>query len=98
MYWEILLTQDTYDAALEARNCEKYATTLTAESGIPADITGEARVVYAFEIMREQLGQDCSRYPRSRVRWNHMDSEELRSEGLFYSALIRLYFDLPGLL
>lgn len=85
--WKILLCRDTFDSYFETRNMAKFVTTLTAEGRIPSQIQGEHRVVCAYEILREQLGQACSRYPSTRVKWNGMDSEALYREGLFYSAL-----------
>lgn len=55
------------DGFLYARNLEKYATTLTAEGEIDDGIRGEARIIVAFEIMRQQLGMNTSHYPRLRV-------------------------------
>ncbi|PNP56079.1 hypothetical protein THARTR1_03604 [Trichoderma harzianum] len=96
VHWKILYCRDSFDCYIESRNLEKYATTLAAESGIDSRIKGEARVICAFEIMRQHLGQPCSRYSRARVVWSQMDSRKLEREGFFYSALAKYFFKHPG--
>ncbi|KAL6693655.1 P-loop containing nucleoside triphosphate hydrolase protein [Trichoderma pleuroticola] len=96
VHWKILYCRDSFDCYIESRNLEKYATTLAAESGIDPRIKGEARVICAFEIMRQHLGQPCSRYSRARVVWSQMDSRKLEREGFFYSALAKYFFKHPG--
>ncbi|KAL5085555.1 hypothetical protein Trisim1_010169 [Trichoderma cf. simile WF8] len=95
VHWKLLYTRDSFDCYIESRNLEKYATTLAAESGIDPRIKGEARVICVFEIMRQHLGQSCSRYSRARVVWSQMDSPKLEHEGLFYSALAQYFFNHP---
>ncbi|KAH6605463.1 hypothetical protein Trco_007170 [Trichoderma cornu-damae] len=94
--WKIVYARHTFDAYIEDRNMEKYATTLAAEGNIHPDIQEEARIICAFEIMRRQLGQGCSRYSRARTMWDEMDSAKLEKEGLFYSALADFFFKNPG--
>ncbi|QYT06075.1 hypothetical protein H0G86_012942 [Trichoderma simmonsii] len=96
VHWKILYSRDSFDCYIESHNLEKYATTLAAESGIDPRIKGEARIICAFEIMRQHLGQSCSRYSRARVVWSQMDSPQLEREGFFYSALARYFFKHPG--
>ncbi|KAL7955900.1 P-loop containing nucleoside triphosphate hydrolase protein [Trichoderma compactum] len=96
VHWKILYSRDSFDGYIESHNLEKYATTLAAESGIDPRIKGEARVICAFEIMRQHLGQSCSRYSRARVVWSQMDSPKLEREGFFYSALAQYFFKYPG--
>ncbi|KAL6822556.1 P-loop containing nucleoside triphosphate hydrolase protein [Trichoderma camerunense] len=95
VHWKILYSRDSFDCYIESHNLEKYATTLAAESGIDPRIKGEARVICAFEIMRQHLGQSCSRYSRARVVWSQMDSPKLEHECLFYSALAQYFFNHP---
>lgn len=94
--WTILYARQTFDGYIEDRNLEKYATTVAAESSIDPRIKDEARIICAFEILRQQLGQGCSRYSRARTTWNAMDSWELEQEGHFYSALADFLFKHPG--
>ncbi|KAK4082218.1 uncharacterized protein Triagg1_2030 [Trichoderma aggressivum f. europaeum] len=96
VHWKILYSRDSFDCFIEAYNLEKYATSLAAESGIDPRIKGEARAICAFDIMRQHLGQSCSRYSRGRVVWSQMDSRELELEGFFYSALAQYFFKYPG--
>ncbi|KAH6610611.1 hypothetical protein Trco_000631 [Trichoderma cornu-damae] len=94
--WKILYARNSFDAAVEWRNLEKYATVLASEGNIDERIKGEARSICAFEIARRQLGQSCSRYPRATVPWDLMDSEKTYVKGLFYSALAGFLFANPG--
>lgn len=84
--WKILLCRNSFDSYVETRSLAKFVTTLVAEGQIPAQIQGENRMICAWEILRHQLGQECSRYPRARAKWNEMDSVDIYREGLFYSA------------
>lgn len=80
------------DCAIQSRNWEKFALSLTAEGDIDSRIQGQSRIVCAYEIIRQQLGQASSRYPRSRVPHAKMDDALLHREGLFYSALAQSSF------
>lgn len=64
-----------------------------AERQIDGRTQDEATVIYAYEFTRAMLRQDCSRYPRlHQVSWEYMDTEAIRREGLFYSALAGFIF------
>ncbi|KAF0642567.1 hypothetical protein FPSE5266_10515 [Fusarium pseudograminearum] len=95
VHWWVLHQRDSYDAFVDARNLEKYATTLAAEGNIDDSITDEYRVICAYEILRCYLGQESNRYPRLRVAWFEMDSEKVRLEGFFYTAIARFLFRNP---
>lgn len=93
--WEILMARHSFDAYIETSIMSKYCNILAVTGRIDAAIAGEAQRISAFEIMRQQLGQECSRYPRMRVLWDKMDEDELRYEGYFYSALAKFFFKNP---
>ncbi|CAG1987119.1 unnamed protein product [Fusarium graminearum] len=95
VHWWVLHQRDSYDAFVDARNLEKYATTLAAEGNINDSITDEYRVTCAYEILRCYLGQESNRYPRLRVAWFKMDTEKVRLEGFFYTAIARFLFRNP---
>ncbi|PTD05729.1 hypothetical protein FCULG_00002200, partial [Fusarium culmorum] len=97
VHWWVLHQRDSYDAFVDARNLEKYATTLAAEGNINGSITDEYRVICAYEILRCYLGQESNRYPRLRVAWFKMDTEKVRLEGFFYTAIARFLFRNPDL-
>jgi hypothetical protein len=94
--WEILITRHTFDAFIEGGIMKEYSTVLAATARIDAAVTGEARNICAYEIMRQQLGQEYSRYPRMKAPWNKMDEDDMRHEGYFYSALAEFFFKNPG--
>ncbi|QYT02224.1 SNF2_N domain-containing protein [Trichoderma simmonsii] len=52
---------------------------------IDAVITGKARRICAFEIIRQQLG----------ASWDQLDESELHQEGYFYSALTKSFLESP---
>ncbi|KAM0502726.1 hypothetical protein ACHAP8_003556 [Fusarium lateritium] len=95
VHWWVLHQRDSYDAFVDARNLEKYATTLAAEGNINDSITGEYRIICAYEILRCYLGQESNRYPRLRVAWHKMDTQKVRLEGFFYTAVARFLFRNP---
>ncbi|KAH7313613.1 P-loop containing nucleoside triphosphate hydrolase protein [Stachybotrys elegans] len=96
VHWYRLYMQDSFDGFVEAKNMEKMAGTMAADAAIDERITGEARYLVAYEMMREYLGQSVNRYSRPRVRWNHMDSELMHNEGLFYTALAKFIVANPA--
>ncbi|KAM4065724.1 hypothetical protein HRG_010560 [Hirsutella rhossiliensis] len=71
-----------------------HAITLATGGEIDDRIQGEPGIVYAPEIIRQQLGQ-VSHYPRSRVPFQKMDDELVHREGLLYSALAQFSFARP---
>ncbi|KIL95600.1 hypothetical protein FAVG1_00337 [Fusarium avenaceum] len=65
----------------------KYADILAAEGDIPKSIKGEYLSICSFELIKMHLGQNCNRYPRTRVSWTDQDDEWMTREGYFYSAV-----------
>lgn len=93
--WEILIAKHSFDAFIEGSILKEYSAVVAATANIDAAITGEARMICAYEIVREQFGQEYSRYPRMRAPWNEMDGEDIRREGYFYSALAEFFVQNP---
>ncbi|KAM0425351.1 hypothetical protein ACHAPT_009407 [Fusarium lateritium] len=91
----ILHLQSSYDSFVDAHNLEKHAHALTAEADIDTRITGELRLVCAYEMMRRLLGQETDRYPRLRVPWEKIDHPLVAREGLFYSILAHFAMENP---
>lgn len=85
--WDIVKTSDSLDSYQESRLMHKQAVVLAAEGNIPDQITGQLRLICAYELLREMFGQEFNRYPMARVPWDRCDSDEVRREGLFYSQL-----------
>ncbi|KAF5567439.1 dead helicase [Fusarium napiforme] len=94
--WEILHQRDSYDAFLDARNCEKLAHNMAAEGNINPAITGQYRIICAYELIRAMMGHESNHYSRLRVPWFAMDSKRVRDEGFFYSALANFLFRNPS--
>lgn len=92
-----VICQDTYDSVMEARNLEKYAVALTAENDIDSRITGQHRLICAYEMIRQIFGQSHNRYPLLRVYWDKIDSTEVITECHFYSALANFFSKYPEL-
>ncbi|KAL6904243.1 hypothetical protein GGI43DRAFT_432850 [Trichoderma evansii] len=93
--WEILTARYSFDAFIEGSIMKEYSTVVAATANIDAAITGEARMICAYEIIKQQLGQEYSRYPRMRAPWNEMDGDDMCYEGYFYSALADFFFQNP---
>ncbi|KAL7924333.1 hypothetical protein ACQKWADRAFT_331330 [Trichoderma austrokoningii] len=93
--WEILIARHSFDAFIEASIMKEYSAVVAVTANIDAAITGEARMICAYEIVRQQFGQEYSRYPRMRAPWNEMDGDDMRREGHFYSALAGFLFQHP---
>ncbi|KAM0258612.1 hypothetical protein ACHAQJ_003783 [Trichoderma viride] len=93
--WEILIARHSFDACMEARIMEKYSAVLAVTARVDTAISGEARKICAYEIIREQFGQEYSRYPRIGVSWSKMDEDDMHREGYFYSALADFFFKNP---
>lgn len=94
--WEILVASYSFDPWLEAGITEQYAELLGDLGGIDEAIEGRSRRLAAFEIIREQLGQEYSRYHRAAGRWKwSADAPIWRHNGLFESALGRFCLKHP---
>lgn len=93
--WEILHQKNSYDAFLDARNCEKLAHNMAAEGNINPAIKGQYRIICAYELIRVMMGHESNQYTRLRVVWYLMDSARVRDEGHFYSALANFLFRNP---
>ncbi|KLP16284.1 Uncharacterized protein LW94_1843 [Fusarium fujikuroi] len=94
--WEILHQRHSYDAFLDARNCEKLAHNMAAEGNIDPAITDQYRIICAYELIRAMMGHESNQYARLRVVWHKMDSNRVRDEGFFYSAVANFLFRNPG--
>lgn len=94
--WEILIAKHSFDAFIEGSVMKEYSAVVAVTAKIDAAITGEARMICAYEIVRQQFGQEYSRYPRMRAQWNEMDGDDMRREGHFYSALAEFFFQNPS--
>ncbi|EXM13995.1 hypothetical protein FoTM2_004986 [Fusarium oxysporum f. sp. vasinfectum] len=49
-----------------------------------------------LDMVALSMGHAASRYPRNRVHWIYMETEEIKREGLFYSAVAKLLKENPG--
>lgn len=93
--WDILIAKNTFDAFIEGSIMKQYSAVVAVTAEIDSAIIGEARMICAYEILKQQFGQEYSRYPRMRAPWNEMDDEDMRHEGYFYSALAEFFFQNP---
>ncbi|KAF4957344.1 hypothetical protein FSARC_11343 [Fusarium sarcochroum] len=74
----------------------KAAAKLAADGKRYPGITGELRMICAFHTVAVIVGQSSSRYPRVRVHWTNMETDEIKREGLFYSAVAKFLEENPG--
>ncbi|KAM0432471.1 hypothetical protein ACHAQK_009696 [Fusarium lateritium] len=61
-----------------------------------AKVPHELGLICAYHAVAVALGQSCSRFPRARVHWSNMESDEIKREGLFYSAVADFMAENPG--
>jgi hypothetical protein len=87
VYWDVLYLENSFDGWFETNMSMKYANILAAEGEIHKSIKGEYRTICGFELIKMHLGQNCNRYPRTRVSWTDQDHELVTREGHFYSAV-----------
>ncbi|KAF5575162.1 hypothetical protein FPANT_11454 [Fusarium pseudoanthophilum] len=95
VHWDVLYLESSFDGWTETRMVSKYADILAAEGQIPDEIQEEYRIIYAFELIKRYLGQDCNRYPRLRVTWAEQDHALIAREGHFYSAVANYLMQNP---
>lgn len=93
--WEILIAKHTFDAFIEGSIMKEYSAVVAVTANIFSAISGEARMICAYEIVRQRFGQEYSLYSRMRAPWNEMDGDDMRREGYFYSALAEFFFQNP---
>ncbi|KAM0078914.1 hypothetical protein ACKRZS_008782 [Fusarium odoratissimum] len=96
VHWDVLYLENSFDGWTETRMVSKYADILAAEGEIPDMIQKEYRIICAFELIKQYLGQDCNRYPRTRVTWYEQDHPLVAREGHFYSAVANYLMQNPG--
>ncbi|KAF5573726.1 hypothetical protein FPANT_12197 [Fusarium pseudoanthophilum] len=85
--WEILHQGDSYDAFLNTRNCEKIAHNMAAEGNINPAITGQYRIIYAYELIRAIIGHESNQYSRLRVQALASKSKEESPVSILYDPL-----------
>lgn len=73
---------------------EDYAITLRRRPE-SEKVNTKAGVICAFEVMRDSLGRDWSRWLRMPYEWNRMDTQNVREEGLLYSQLVHFFMAHP---
>lgn len=93
--WEILIAKHTFDAFIEGSIMKEYSAAVAVTANIASAISGDARMICAYEIVRQHFGQEYSLYSRMRAPWNEMDGDDMRREGYFYSALAEFFFRNP---
>jgi hypothetical protein len=95
VHWDVLYLENSFDGWVETWMASRYADILAAEGEIPDAIEGEYRVICGFELIKQYLGQDSNRYPRTRVTWSEQDHPLVAREGHFYSALAKYLMQNP---
>ncbi|KAL6818412.1 hypothetical protein GGI42DRAFT_347658 [Trichoderma sp. SZMC 28013] len=90
---EILIARHSFNSFLETNMLNQYADILAITGRIDVAITRGARRICDFEILRQRLGQECSRYPRVGASWDQLDEVKLRQQGCFYSTLAKFFFE-----
>ncbi|KAJ4243471.1 hypothetical protein NW762_014802 [Fusarium torreyae] len=93
--WGTCYIHGTLDMLQDLILARKAAAKLVLDPRRYPGITGELRVICAFHTVAIIVGQTSSRYPRARVHWTNMESDEIKREGLFYSAVAKFLDENP---
>lgn len=56
---------------------------MVADINFYPGLWGHMRTILCHHAVALRMSQDVSRYPRERVHWSNMDSEEIKREGEF---------------
>ncbi|KAH7203530.1 hypothetical protein DER44DRAFT_826468 [Fusarium oxysporum] len=94
--WTNYYVQETLDMVHDLAVSRKAVLRLFLNPAMYPEITGDLRGILAFHEVALSMGHAASRYPRNRVHWIYMETEEIKREGLFYSAVAKLLKENPG--
>lgn len=50
-------------------------------------LRGHMRIILCHHVVAFRMSQDVSRYPRARVHWSNMETEEIKREGEFLNPV-----------
>ncbi|KAH7259901.1 hypothetical protein B0J15DRAFT_524797 [Fusarium solani] len=106
--WVTMYINHTYDAQDEFQLAQQEATmiieapelhqSLSTDFTVPPideRITGQHRIICAFEILQQIQLTGFSKYPRARMDWSGMDMPESNLEGQLYAAVGRFLMANP---
>ncbi|EEU39252.1 uncharacterized protein NECHADRAFT_82054 [Fusarium vanettenii 77-13-4] len=92
---EFQLAQQEARMIIEAPELHQSLSTDFTVPRIDERITGEHRLICAFEILQQIQLTGFSKYPRARMSWEEMDMPEAKLEGQFYAAVGRFLMANP---
>ncbi|KAG7413604.1 hypothetical protein Forpe1208_v007039 [Fusarium oxysporum f. sp. rapae] len=83
--WTTYYVRDTVDMVRDLAMAQKAVSAITRNPAMYPDIKGDLRGILAFYEVALRMGNVVSRYPRNRVHWSYMETEEIKREGKFES-------------
>ncbi|KAF4960509.1 hypothetical protein FGADI_916 [Fusarium gaditjirri] len=78
--WTTYYVRDTLDAVRDLNMARKAVSAMTRDPAMHPDITGDLRGILAFHEVALRMDHVSSRYPRNRVHWSYMETEEIKRE------------------
>ncbi|KAI7769298.1 hypothetical protein LZL87_011828 [Fusarium oxysporum] len=94
--WTTYYVRDTVDMVRDLAMARKAVSAITRNPAMYPDIKGDLRGILAFYEVALRMGNVVSRYPRNRVHWSYMETEEIKREGLFYFAVAKFLEENPA--
>ncbi|KAL9568764.1 hypothetical protein ACKAV7_007078 [Fusarium commune] len=94
--WTTYYVRDTVDMVRDLAMAQKAVSAITRNPAMYPDIKGDLRGILAFYEVALRMGNVVSRYPRNRVHWSYMETEEIKREGLFYFAVAKFLKENPA--
>ncbi|KAI8666776.1 hypothetical protein NCS57_00904300 [Fusarium keratoplasticum] len=92
---EFQLAQQEARMIIEAPELHQSLSTDFTVPPIDERITGQHRLICAFEILQQIQITEFSKYPKARMDWSEMDMPEANLEGQFYAAVGRFLMANP---
>ncbi|KAJ4123076.1 hypothetical protein NW768_010069 [Fusarium equiseti] len=94
--WNVAFVSETMDVISETRLIRSGMDFVLTRTETLQGLTAEQKKIRACYFVAMIMGHSSSGYPRLRVHWSRMETEEIRREGLFYFALGKLLDEQPS--
>ncbi|KAF5634695.1 hypothetical protein F52700_5888 [Fusarium sp. NRRL 52700] len=94
--WANYYIRETLDMVQDLVVARKAVLRLFMDPAMYPGIKGDLRGILAFHDVGLSMGRAASRYPRNRVHWFYMETDEIKRECLFYSAVAEFLNENPA--
>jgi hypothetical protein len=79
--WTTYYVRETLDMVRDLAMARKAVSRIARNPAVYPEITGDLRGILAFYEVALAMGHAVSRYPRNRVHWIYMETQEIKLEG-----------------